>query len=211
MARLFDCFQVVALLTLAGLFIGRSIYTYRTRKAPPITFRFKDRRNILTVSLFAAMTAWLIVALVCVFRPYDLPSALSLELVGATGVRAGGLAVTVLGLALYVVAILALGESWRVGDPRRRVGLVTNGVYSLSRNPIYLSFMLLYFGVFLIDGALVLLIFAILLTLNVHFLIIEEEAWLAARYGAAFRAYRAATGRYLTRHRTPGAARLSQH
>lgn len=199
MDGMFDYLQAALLLTFVGFFIGRTIYARRVLKAPPITFSFRDRRNVLTVSFFVAMTVWFILALVHVFRSYVLPPAFGMDLISAVGVRIGGFAVTVLGLVLYIIAIIALGESWRVGDPRRRVGLVTWGVYSLSRNPIYLSFILLYFGIFLLDGALVLLIFAVLLTVNIHYLIIEEEAWLAARYGAAFRDYRATTGRYLTR------------
>jgi protein-S-isoprenylcysteine O-methyltransferase Ste14 len=208
MDGMFDYLQAVLLLTFAGLFIGRTIYARRVLKAPPITFSLRDRRNVLTVSFFVAMTVWFTLALIRALYPAVLfPPAVNTALFDSLATRIGGLAVIVLGLAGYVVAIVTLGQSWRVGDLRRRSQLVTHGIYSVSRNPIYFFMILFFFGVLLMDGTPMFLIFAVLLTLNAHYLIIEEEAWLAGHYGDAFQDYRAATGRYLTRPTKRGRAK----
>ena len=43
-----------------------------------------------------------------------------------------------LSLTLMLVAQAQMGLSWRIGiDEKNRTGLVTNGLFSLSRNPIF--------------------------------------------------------------------------
>jgi len=103
------------------------------------------------------------------------------------------------GFVIYVIAIFTLADYWRVGDARKQNGtLVTHGIYAISRNPIYIFFILYFLGTFLINGILIFLIFTILMVLNAHYLILEEEKFLSESHGSAFQKYCAATGRYIT-------------
>jgi protein-S-isoprenylcysteine O-methyltransferase Ste14 len=76
--------------------------------------------------------------------------------------------------------------------------LVTGGIYRFSRNPIYVSVVILYLGLALLFGAswsLVLLIPAVAV-LQVA-VIRHEEAYLERRFGEAYRAYRARVRRWI--------------
>lgn len=54
-----------------------------------------------------------------------------------------------LSLTLMLVAQAQMGLSWRIGiDEKNRTGLVTNGLFSLSRNPIFLSLRITLVGLF---------------------------------------------------------------
>lgn len=76
--------------------------------------------------------------------------------------------------------------------------LVTEGVFRLTRNPMYLGMVAILLGVCLLIGALspfaVCLVFA--LALRVRFIPVEERM-LAETYGERWQAYRARTRRWL--------------
>lgn len=78
------------------------------------------------------------------------------------------------------------------------LALATRGVYGLSRNPIYLAFVILVmaFGLaFASDGVFVMLVPFVLVT---HFGVIRrEEEYLLARFGAAYADYMKQVPRYL--------------
>ena len=75
--------------------------------------------------------------------------------------------------------------------------LVTGGVFAWSRNPIFLFMNAYALGTFLLSGRLVFLVFALLAIAALHSQIRREESFLEDAYGEAYRAYRAATPRYL--------------
>lgn len=60
-------------------------------------------------------------------------------------------AVCVMGILLFICALISFGKSFRVGLDEDHPGeLVTTGAFSISRNPIYTAFGLVLIGVFLI-------------------------------------------------------------
>jgi protein-S-isoprenylcysteine O-methyltransferase Ste14 len=83
-------------------------------------------------------------------------------------------------------------------DPSRASALVTGGIYRITRNPIYLSLLLLLIAYAVrLDSWVEWLgpvLFAIYVT---RFQIIPEERILAAKFGAAFLAYKRRTRRWI--------------
>ena len=60
------------------------------------------------------------------------------EALDTTAVHVAGVVLFVLGLAATLAAQVAMGESWRIGvDEAERTELVTDGPFSLARNPIF--------------------------------------------------------------------------
>ena len=56
-----------------------------------------------------------------------------------------------LSLILVWVAQSQMANSWRIGiDEKNKTELITNGLFSISRNPIFLGVMIANFGLFLI-------------------------------------------------------------
>lgn len=147
------------------------------------------------------------------------PAPLSAALVGGAmwlGARAAGLSISgddapvrtmlAVGLAQCSAALagVALVTFWRAGTtidpthPDRACALVTHGVYRFSRNPMYLSLVLLLGAYALRLGAwpalLGPLVFAAYTT---RFQIAPEERALRERFGADYDAYCQRTRRWL--------------
>jgi protein-S-isoprenylcysteine O-methyltransferase Ste14 len=104
------------------------------------------------------------------------------------------------GLALIgcIGALISFGDSFRVGiDEKNPDKLVTAGLFSISRNPIYVCFFLFLIGIFLIHCNIVILVSLVLFVLTIHRQVLREEKFLKNHYGAEYEAYRKKVRRYL--------------
>lgn len=101
--------------------------------------------------------------------------------------------------ALGLVEFRRLHTTVNPTRPMQASALVTSGIYRVSRNPMYLGFllMLVAWGVYLSHApALLLGPTAWLLYMN-HFQIVAEEQALAAKFGEEYRRYRDRVRRWL--------------
>jgi protein-S-isoprenylcysteine O-methyltransferase Ste14 len=148
---------------------------------------------------FLGLVVWMIEILL---RGFDtgfriFPSSIDIQLIDSTAAKALGVLLVTLGFTILLWAFYSFGNSWRVGfDTKTPGALVTSGIFGLSRNPIYLFLDLWFVGVFLINGTLVFLIFALLALSHLHYQIIREERFMDELYGEPYRDYRSRTGRY---------------
>ena len=84
-----------------------------------------------------------------------------------------------------------------VRPDRPAIALVTGGPFRFSRNPLYLSLTTLYLGITLYFDALWLLIMLVPVLAFVHWrIVLREERYLEARFGDAYRAYKARVRRW---------------
>ena len=104
------------------------------------------------------------------------------------------------GLALIVLCVV--GRTWStlyIGGRKKHV-LVTDGPYSLCRNPLYVFSVTGATGIGLATGSLAV---GLLLGAAIWFvfdrIVRHEEAWLGQHHAGAFAAYAAATPRWLPR------------
>ncbi len=201
-----DTFQIAALALFLFTFTARSVHLRIHRHISPITLslRKKGHLGLVEFGLFAAVNLWaaavLLNALPLDVQPF--PWLFRFQLIGSFPAQIAGAAVIALAFVIGGLAVIALGDSWRLGlDDQNPGKLVTTGIYALSRNPIYLFFDLYFVGTFLLNGTLVFLIFALFTIANLHYQILHEERFLAAVHGAAYLAYQARTTRYFAWHR----------
>lgn len=76
--------------------------------------------------------------------------------------------------------------------------LVTDGVYRWTRNPMYLGMALIYAGIALIvDNLVALLLLAPLVFVIQQEVIAREEAYMEAKFGERYRAYRDSVRRWI--------------
>ena len=108
-----------------------------------------------------------------------------------TALRIAGLAVMTIALILLTVSRIQLGNSFSLTPQARK--LVTHGIYSRIRNPIY------FFGIFVFTGLFLFLDRPLLLLLAVPVFILQvtraraEARVLEERFGEEYRRYRAST------------------
>jgi protein-S-isoprenylcysteine O-methyltransferase Ste14 len=197
----FDAFQLLVLGCLAVAGVGRAVLLQRRGVAVLAIDRersvLQGLRDLAAVVLFG-IWFWEAFAFAAGVDAHPTPAFLHGVLFRALPLRWLGAALMVAGLGMYVAALGAFGDSWRLGIDREKAGaLVTTGIFARSRNPIYLALDLLLFGSFAVQGRALFGVLAVLTAGLLHELILREERFLQAHYGAAYRSYRARVGRYL--------------
>ena len=196
-------FQIGVFITYVTLFTWRILYLrwHEGVRAISVSASSNRRRGFLTTCLIASLIAWFVIMISCILYPDSsfLPSPLGSRLIDSLHTEVVGVVLVTLGFAFFISAWVRLGNFWRVGNREEENNeLVTEGVYAISRNPIYFFFVLYLSGIFLINGTLIFLIFAAIVTLTLHYLTLEEEVFLTRVHGVVFQNYCAVTGRYIT-------------
>jgi protein-S-isoprenylcysteine O-methyltransferase Ste14 len=115
-----------------------------------------------------------------------------------TVVRICAIVICTVSLIWFGITLKAFGRSFRVGiDEKTEEKLITNGTFSISRNPIYLAFILFFTGIFLSFLNIISSVFLILLILTIHRQILREEKFLKSHYGSEFEEYCNKVRRYI--------------
>ena len=195
------------LLLLAVVFVWRPWLQRRRHGTSGILlFRSRERaqlvRDGLALVLFALLLAQ---ALVAAFAPESLPLAQADRRATAPLRLAAGTVLLFGGLILLVAAQLQLGASWRIGiDDAARSGLVTDGLYRLSRNPIFLALLVLLAGYMLLVPTFLSAAMLAGAYIGTRLQIAAEEGYLLRTYGEEYRAYARRVGRLL-----PGVGKMA--
>jgi protein-S-isoprenylcysteine O-methyltransferase Ste14 len=150
------------------------------------TFLFKYRDAVFPAVILAT-----IIATRPQFSNGSRTADLWLDLVGILVAAAGqALRITVIGYR-YIVR----------GGKNRKVhaeDLVTEGIFGLARNPLYVGNILVLFGIFIIWNAPLLYLIGVPFTLVGYMAIVAaEEAFLRDKFGAAYNEYCRTTNRWI--------------
>jgi protein-S-isoprenylcysteine O-methyltransferase Ste14 len=110
-----------------------------------------------------------------------------------------GATFTLLGLALGIFSVLQFrhaGTSVVPGEPSTT--LLQTGPYRFTRNPIYIAFVLLYFGLaIMLTSAWMLVLLVPVLVVLQRGVVEREEAYLREKFGEAYHKYGARVPRWL--------------
>ncbi|HZL10839.1 MAG TPA: isoprenylcysteine carboxylmethyltransferase family protein [Prolixibacteraceae bacterium] len=98
---------------------------------------------------------------------------------------------------IIVPAYLSMGLVTNIGLPTGKHELRTGGIYKISRNPMYSSFIFLNTAAFLFLPSILLLAVMIYGMVVHHFIILGEEKFLENEFGDEYRKYKAQVPRYL--------------
>ena len=111
--------------------------------------------------------------------------------------------VGILSVALAVFILVAAFQKFRRAktnlEPwKPTTAIVSNGVYGLSRNPIYLAFTLFYLGAaFLFNSLWMLALLAPVLFVMRYVVIAREERYLENKFGAEYADYKRRVRRWI--------------
>ena len=149
----------------------------------------------LTVILFLLLPAQ---AYIAAYRPDYLEAYLVLD--GAAKALSTYIGTLIFfgGLIFFAEAQLNLGASWRIGiDRSAKLGLITDGLYSFCRNPVYLGLLIMAVGYALMVPTLLSLALAAIDYAAMRRQIADEESYLLLMYGDEYRRYAGKVGRFL--------------
>ena len=181
------------------VFVLRSWLLWKSTGLSPLTFENSDDAHgyngklfkfiivleILVIGIYAFAKAW---------HVYLLPFwYLESELL-----RIIGWLLLIVSLVWTFVAQLQMADAWRIGiDTKHDTELISTGLFSLSRNPIFLGIILADIGLFLaVPNAFTLLI-AVLSIVVIQTQVRLEEAFLTTAHGEAYIHYQKQVRRWL--------------
>ncbi|WP_433294592.1 methyltransferase family protein [Pseudonocardia sp. CA-142604] len=112
---------------------------------------------------------------------------------------AAGLVVSLAGLVVVLLAQAAMGSSWRIGvDDTERTELISSGLFSSIRNPIFTGMAAVCAGVALMAPTVVAILALACLIGAVQIQVrVVEEPYLHRVHGDTYTHYTARTGRFL--------------
>jgi protein-S-isoprenylcysteine O-methyltransferase Ste14 len=110
-----------------------------------------------------------------------------------------GVVLVFAGLAIILTAIVQMRKSKTNVEPwKPTTAIIDNGLYGVSRNPIYLAMILVYLGVAFLFNSLWFLPFLPIVVLIIHFgVILREESYLESKFGAEYLNYKTKVRRWV--------------
>lgn len=117
----------------------------------------------------------------------------------------GGAALIIVGAALVVLARREFAQHGQPTDPGFPTSkIVTTGVFSVSRNPLYLGGVCILVGIAMAANLPWVLVLLLPALIACHYVLIApEERYLAAKFGEEYRMYAASVHRWLGRAQRP--------
>lgn len=100
-----------------------------------------------------------------------------------------GLIICTLGIVLYAVSIV------NYATPKMN-GMNVNGLYRISRNPMYIAYFIYFLGCVLLTHSWILLGLLIVFQISAHWIIISEERWCIKKFGEEYIKYMNRVRRY---------------
>jgi len=165
------------------VFVLRSVLLWKKTGINPFTFEKTDNAHDYNGKVFTFITVLeLIVVGIYAFKEEWYLENQTLQKIGWV--------LLLVSLILVWFSQSQMANSWRIGiDENNKTKLVTKGVFSISRNPIFLGIMIANIGLFLvIPNAFTLLIIS-LSTLSVNTQIRLEEEFLKREFGNEYIEY----------------------
>ena len=198
----FDYFQIAIVAIVIAIIVAKAAYLRISRNITAIVAGRDSRglARVFEIAAFAGLVFWMVEIVLYALHSNArvLPAVLHEHLFDSFVMRVAGVILISVGLVIFVLAFFNFGDSWRVGVDYETPGaLVTRGIFSLTRNPIYVFIDSWFIGTVLINGTLIFLVFAVLAIAAQHWQILREERFLTQRYGEPYERYRQKTPRYL--------------
>lgn len=180
------------------VFVIPSIRVKRKTGINPYVFKNTDSAHDFLGKVSAPITSLIfIVALVNLFYPEGLQYFAPFAWLEISILKYAGFAIIHLALLWIIVAQVQMSNSWRVGiDHSAKTELKTNGLFSVSRNPVFLGMLITLAGIFFIlPNAITLLVF-VASTLLFQVQARLEEEYLYKTHGENYLNYCQKTGRW---------------
>ena len=160
------------------VFVVPSIRVKRKTGINPYVFKNTDSAHDFLGKVSAPITSLIfIVALVNLFYPEGLQYFAPFTWLEISILKYTGFAFIHLALLWIIVAQVQMSNSWRVGiDHSAKTELKTNGLFSVSRNPVFLGMLVTLAGIFFIlPNAITLLVATVSVMLFQVQVRLEEE------------------------------------
>lgn len=181
------------------VFVIRSFLLWKRTGVNPLTFNKTDDAHGFNGKVFTVITFLeLIVVGIYAFKNNWYDYLLPFWYLEHPIIIKIGWGLLILSLILVWIAQSQMSNSWRIGiDEKNKTKLVTSGMFSISRNPIFLGIMIANIGLFLVLPNAFTLLIVSLSTISINTQIRLEEEFLKREFGAKYENYLKKVSRWI--------------
>ncbi len=184
---------------LITLFIVPSYITYKRTGINPFKFSKEETAINYVGKAYKIISSFALVIIVLnAFFPSAMQYLVSIEyLVSNTSVWIG-LGLIHLAFVVIFIAQRNMANEWRIGiDRENKVKLITKGLFSVSRNPIFLGVITVFIGLFLMIPNLITTVILVAGALVIQVQVRLEEEFLLSTLGEEYKIYMMEVKRWL--------------
>jgi protein-S-isoprenylcysteine O-methyltransferase Ste14 len=180
-------------------FVWRSLKVKKMTGVNPYVLGKADNAHDFVGIIFRVTIFLVFVAVALNAISQDLYSFLGpLVWIENEGLRYASLALLSVALIWVASAQSQMGRSWKIGiDREHKTELVDSGIFSVSRNPIFLGMRVMLLGLFLMIPSALTLLTWILGDVLMQIQVRLEEEFLAEMHGDRYRDYRMRVRRWI--------------
>lgn len=100
-------------------------------------------------------------------------------------------------LFIYILGNIVLIISTVDFAKPEQSGINKNGIYKISRNPMYIGYFIYFLGCVLLTHSILLLISLLVFQISAHWIILSEERWCVDKFGTDYINYMNIVKRYI--------------
>ncbi len=108
-----------------------------------------------------------------------------------------GIILWILGFTLLYIGRFSLGKNFRIGVAGEKTEFIADGIYKISRNPMYLGLFITFFGCIFYSLNIIYATISIFIIIVHHLIVLGEEKRLQIRFGDSYKEYCRKVRRYI--------------
>ena len=182
-----------------GMTVVRVVLVRRRTGITPVKLKVDGSvHGALNRVLKVSIAAWLFVSLVYAVTPGVKPWLVPIEYLESEALHLAGIILAAVAIGWIGVAQVQMSGSFRMGvEPSEETALVRHGLFSVSRNPIYIGILAVVGGFFLMAPNVLSFGLAVTAIVGIPVQVRLEEEYLRSKHGDAFREYQATVRRWV--------------
>lgn len=162
------------------------------RRKLGMTVRGRNREANLSIAFFS-----LFIVVSVLLGLLDAPFG-TVNLIKRSAATVVALALLAVNLLVGSASMIGLRDSWRIGVLEdQRTDLIEGGIYRFSRNPFFLSYMIMFASYTILLQNIILFVLSLAGFAMIHAMVLKEEKHLTAMHGDRYRRYKERVPRYI--------------
>ncbi len=188
-----------AILYISSVTVGRTLIVQRKIKKSPITYGKTDSVHDFLGRTLKILYFLTVVGIIIYLTSENLyQNLLPIKIFEITALKIIGLILAYASMVWTIIAQVQMGASWRLGiDENQKTELIQNGLFKLSRHPIYLGVMISALSLFLVLPNVLNLIIFLMTPVVIALQARLEEEHLKKIHGEEYSNYSKSTRRWL--------------
>ncbi len=172
-----------------GMFLMKNITLHKRTGKQIRGYNIEATSSIAFFVLFIGISVWISV----LKKPFG-----EVQLLSDFFAMALGFMLLFLNLIVSGASLMHMKDSWRVGIlENQKTKLITTGIYRFTRNPYFVSYLIMFASYTILLQNLILFGLSIVGFIFVHKMIMKEEDYLTGLHGEAYIQYKMQVPRYI--------------